>query len=371
MNKLLILLVIITVSCGKKVENKVDNSRYFETVEKLYKAISNSSVICGESISGCPDNVAKLSFWVKESEGYQLAVCSGTLIDQNYIITNRHCIPDNIQVNGASCNKQIIIQFPDDVKNHKQMETLNCKNVVQVFKNKNTEPDLAVLRIEKSKYARQSVTINKFAFVHSQKNYAYTMNPNRYDRDLGIIKRKDCKVSLDNLLYGKSNNFARSALLYGSNCNVIGGNSGSGLFDQNNNLIGVINMTILNNNLKNTLKRNSIPVERLTHMGIAVNIGCLNNLYRAEKSDCNSLRSNSLNPTFQDYLNQKVLDLDLQDFSENKIEFSLSESLDIKLKYSDDYIAYEKRFSIAKPGLLSLFDKSSRRARAKILKIFK
>ena len=98
---LALLLLSTLVSCGSKSSNKslADSTQTFQESSELKAAIADQYVLCGVEGLNCPDFSAKLVHWGQESETeYYLGVCSGTLYNGKYIITNSHCIPKNIKV---------------------------------------------------------------------------------------------------------------------------------------------------------------------------------------------------------------------------------------------------------------------------------
>ena len=219
----LVLVGFILTGCGgsKSSKNNVDNKISLPSKTALLEALSKSHVVCGEPNLECPNNVAKLVFWQKDDSGYNMGVCSGTVIDKNHILTNSHCIPTNLKT-GSSCDSQILVQFPKTKTS--RAENINCISVEQVYdyKNKN-QPDLAVLKIEESKINKfDSITIVENDFQHTKKVYAYTMNPGNWDRPyLGTIKRKDCNVSFDSIVKYSSTATDKDFLISGDECNVI------------------------------------------------------------------------------------------------------------------------------------------------------
>ncbi|MBT4792025.1 MAG: trypsin-like peptidase domain-containing protein [Halobacteriovoraceae bacterium] len=340
------------ISCGKVKPsgNDVDNTQYFKDRKKFEAALAKSAVVCGEYDLDCPDNVAKLTFWSETNGKFALSVCSGTLIDEEYILTNRHCIPENlIKVGaGASCNKQIVINFPDTKNSDAEM--LDCIEIVQVFPDKEDQPDLAVLRVQKSTSLRSGTSLNKKPYTHRQEVYAYTMNPNPYVRMSGTIVRKECSISLDNFMTLKRDGSAGDVLLSGYNCKLIGGNSGSAIFNQAGEIVGVINKRIDNDVVKKIFYQNDISHMAFTNMGGAVNISCLNDLYLNAGKGCISNDLSSAGVSFENYLDEKLSLNNLQSENEDNIKVTFTGNLELELSVKN-YVLPRERLSQIRPKL--------------------
>lgn len=174
------ILLIFTQSCGTKT--KTTNSAElltFDSEENLYAAIETSEVHCLES--ECPDYINKPAFWYHSEEGdnYYLGFCSGTLIEEEYVLTNRHCIPEALQKAGASCSRQILIQYPSSDK--LEAENVDCKEIVKIYPEGEDQPDMALLKIERSANKRTSTEMKMNEFHSNQRVTSYSMDPSTYD----------------------------------------------------------------------------------------------------------------------------------------------------------------------------------------------
>jgi V8-like Glu-specific endopeptidase len=329
-------LSVLLISCGGEdttSNSPTDNIQEFDTQTKLQNAIQTSRVICGENNLNCPSNVGKLTFWFKKEEKFFLGSCSGTLVEEEYFVTNSHCIPDDLRVNDLNCSKQISIQFPQTNQHNK--ENLKCLKIAQVFPYKEWEPDLAVLKIQKSKYLRKNTFFAKNDFSHKQKTYSYTMNPSKRDQMLGTIVRKECQISLDNIFTYHADKYAGNVLISGSACHVISGNSGSGVFNERDELIAVIHIKVENKKLTKIFKDKFINYEPLTNMGFAVNIACLKELAQYAGESCNIIPVGRESGPLDDYLDSKVQEYNMLGIDETNVRAVLQSDLNIKLEKSN------------------------------------
>lgn len=330
-------LLLALSSCGQKDRLPKEKSKSvidYYTLEQVLYAFKVSNVVCNGG--DCPGNVAKLTFWYPYKQGYQLAVCSGTLIDEEYILTNSHCIPDHIQFSGADCSKNIKISFPDT--NLYYEETLTCEKVVQAFSVNDQNPDLAVIKVSKSYYDdRAKTVIKKNSFIDHESAYAYTMNPSTNNDLIGSIVKKECQISLDNFIFDKiTEGFPDSFELFGDKCKLIGGNSGSGLFNLEGELIGVISTRIDSDLINEVFNDLGLTHDTFTHMGGAVNVSCLKKITESQGVGCKILtptekeKKNALN-----YILKKVKEEGLDTVNYKNIRYKFNKQTELIL--TEDY----------------------------------
>ena len=366
----LILIGASLASCGSKEENTpVGNTVHLSNDQELRDAIASSTVYCMES--DCPDNVGKLLFWSPSSDddGFDFSVCSGTLISRNRFLTNRHCIPEDLQT-GSNCSNRMMVQFPSDYKKRRDSENVNCVAVEKVYDNLEGEPDAAVLRIETSNYDRERVFLRKNALVPTDgKVHAYTMNPGKGgDTFSGYIYKKECTVSEQSILTGYVNSSSSDVVMYGYNCNVISGNSGSGLFNTNGDLIGIVHSKIDKETIKDTFSTADIEYVTLSYMGIAVNIGCVDHLFGHSSSlDCvnSEIRTGREIDHFVDVVKSRN---SLSSYSDRELKAYIDKGLKLVISMGyTNYSYYRKNLRKMRSGLMRIFDsQASAEANSKV-----
>lgn len=308
------------VSCGGKKNNSTSNTAVveeFSEFSELQAKFAKHTVICSEQY--CPGYVAKLAFWVKgkEEDQYFLGVCSGTLYKNKYILTNSHCVPEELRYVGANCSNQIKVLFPQTVG--QKAESAACSRVVQVFNIDKNEPDIAVLELNSNVY-REDIKIIKNAFIENSTVHAYTMNPSADNEGtVGKIKLKTCKLTSDNIFTMSNELSSATTMLTGDNCNVIGGNSGSGLFNEKNEYIGTVYAKIEMGEIRSLFARARINNTMYSYNGSAYNIGCLNSIIEAQGYNCD------MRPKTMDDLNNYI--------EREKAASGLSRTDDANIKY--------------------------------------
>lgn len=330
MKSLLLSLLLTTTlfSCGdsskEKANGVVATTNNQNEIESIFK---KSSVNCFFG-KDCPQNVAKLIFYTETDGEYQFGTCTGTLVGEDRILTNAHCVPKEIKRPGASCSKQMRIQFPSIYQSF-DSETLGCISVVSIFDEK--DADIAVLKIQKPAYDRPVAKINRNAEPNEGDiTHVFAVDPN----DLyGTLKKKVCKTSVKGNIYtNESNGYGHGFLLNG--CNVIGGNSGSSLFNQNNEVIGVLYAKVDTKELKSALRKEGFKVGwgfKFNKSGIAANINCLPSLYSHFPSTCPRLKNPSLESSrdFYEHLKKKA---GLEQYSNDELFLVINKDLKFKVK---------------------------------------
>ncbi|MFT6069236.1 MAG: hypothetical protein ACJAT2_000287 [Bacteriovoracaceae bacterium] len=366
LSPLFLLLILALSSCGgsKNTGTPVDNVQIFPSLEELQAALSESSVYCADQTNGCPTNVAKLTFWSKKEEGFALAVCSGTLVNKNFIITNSHCIPDNLN-EGNACDKQILVQFPRT--NNIPSEDIKCKNVVRLFPMKEGQPDLAVISIENSIHQRFETQIKKDQFFEGAKAVAFTMNPHPEFGMVGTIKRKDCKISHKSLLSTGGNESSGNVILSGDDCNIISGNSGSGLFNMEGKMIGVLHQKIQVSALTEILKELGLKHAPLTYMGVAVNTSCLTS---KEEATCDVHTIGTQNMDLDQFINNELKIKNLQDENPDKIRLTVNSDLSLGLNLDQD-VDINDSLSTMRSKIIEIFSEAKSTMKTVLKKVLK
>lgn len=330
MSLLVLMLLTTLTSCGSKSSNKstVDNTQTFEQSDELKAAVADQYVICGVEGLNCPDFSAKLVFWGQKSQTeYYMGVCSGTLYNGKYIITNSHCIPAEIKSAGASCSSQLKVLFPKN-KNSNE-ESVGCSKVIQVFDQESNYPDLAVIELDRA-VNRMSVQVAKSAFADNTLVHAFVMDPSKSDRSLGVIRHKSCTLSTDNAYTLSTKTTSSSAILYGSDCNVISGNSGSGLLNSKAELIGAVFAKIEKDTLEDFFIKAKIKYSTFTYMGVAQNITCLNSIVTNSGVGCSIVQPTK--EDLNDYVKRALAQHGMTFNDRAQIEYKMGPGFKLELK---------------------------------------
>lgn len=327
---LLLAAVASIVSCGSSTSGpssrKPDRERAAGNRAESLNQLNESYVYCAVPGKECPNNVAKLTMRWLEDGKYRIGFCSGTLVGDDLILTNRHCIPPGFKQNGAACKDAIKIMFPETKTGDE--ERLDCLNIVQVFEELPDQPDIAVIRIERPASRRDIVPMVGNSLSHGDTLTAYTMNPG--SELYGSIRKKTCKVSQDDIYYFKQDSTAGNMVITGGRCNVIGGNSGSSILNSSGEIVGVIHSRLDTSGLRRLLRMSGIETRFMDYAGVIANIACLQDVGQAMPSGCEIYER--IRGDLKRYLDQKVIDSNLLGVDEGLISFEVQKDLSVKME---------------------------------------
>ena len=341
------------LSCGSSTSGtsskRPDRDRAAGNRVESLESFSESDVYCAVPGKECPNNVAKLTMRWKEEGEYRIGFCSGTLVGPDLIITNRHCIPPGFQRNGADCKNAIVALFPKTKTGER--EKLDCLNVVQVFPDEADQPDMAVIKVERTKFRRDPLTLVKNSLSHGDQLTAYTMDPG--SGVYGSIRKKTCKVSQDDIYYFNQDSFAGNMVISGDNCNVIGGNSGSSIRNENGEIVGLIHSRLDTSTLRQIFTSISIKTEFLDYAGVMVNMGCMASIYQAAPKTCEIYQQTK--DGLKNYLDQKVIDNGVIGIDESTISFKVKSDLGVEMKQSETTVSFYSFLDKVRRDLTKLY----------------
>ena len=236
------LCLCILLSCGHGDDSSQDEGYY---------TISSNTVTSDFTISLSQNTPAGLRTLLNKVQGSYgeaiLNICTWALIDSKHALTNSHCLSDKlIKDPSQNCSETISGVFSDGSGNK---EERNCKRVIKASKYtdnlKFKSQDYAVIELSKPittvkpfNFKRDGVSEGEELILHAMdhrqsasKSIQSSYNP------------KSCTVYSSDTL-GTVNSTGSSPLPVFENCEVIKGNSGSPLTNNQNNLVGVISLGI-------------------------------------------------------------------------------------------------------------------------------
>ncbi len=231
----------------------------------------NASVHCEEG-KECSPSVGLLGIAYGDKNAGQ---CSASLIGDNIVVTNSHCVPDDLKKVGASCNKRIWLHFVPDARYESVLE---CDQVlaVSIDPGSTKSPDYAVLKMKQSS-ARPKFNYSRDGFQNQETIKLHRVNPiHQKGKMSGALGTSNCQAKYDTSVVERFfDPYALVSLFV--NCKVIPGNSGGPIQAQDGKIRGVIFAFVDHDFLRERAARTPYTEmsESLENLNLGSNFACL------------------------------------------------------------------------------------------------
>lgn len=201
---------------------------------------------CGSSAPDCANKFVRV-IMQSESEGM---ACTGVLIASDLVLTNRHCVPFMDQPNTSFGKYTIGVEFPNGVVAN--IENLVGMSPPWLYGEGHLNVDFAILKIDKNLFYQfvapykqlnenpyTPVSISHEGFKDGQTYYVYSTTPYGDKANDTVIEKRPCKA-IYNTIFGSQFQSAQSPVVSLADCPIGPGNSGSPIFNEAGQLVGII-----------------------------------------------------------------------------------------------------------------------------------
>lgn len=195
----------------------------------------------------------------------EVGICTAFLVNEDTVITNNHCIPENLKTEGASCEGKIKFVFPEMLNFPK--EEIGCKTIKRIsdMKSETISIDVAIIRLQKPS-TRKAVEVNFDGLNDGDEVRVIKINPNDSGGEMIGVTCFALQNSLANPFFKSP----KSPLFLVRDCQIVRGNSGSPMFNKAGQVVGVIS-AVGSTSIKNMPKAEG-------HISLGTNLGCYRDL---------------------------------------------------------------------------------------------
>lgn len=262
---LLILTFVFAVfcsSCAKK-DSGLNNSdytypdyHYSPSLTVAQSMASTGTVDC--SGTNCHDSVGMLAtvhpekveyVWGLFTSQFPVGQCTAFAVSPTVIVTNAHCVPNDLRSTGANCENRIWVTFPKTANfagqraGCRQIMVTSTIDEVPGSPNFTGLPDYAFIELDRA-IARTPLRLSQDGLADEAAVTIFKVNPISSDKLAGLMERKQCKA-LQRTLVIPSFDRADRPIVMLSGCNTIQGNSGSPVLDESGAVRAILHGTKL------------------------------------------------------------------------------------------------------------------------------
>ena len=204
--------------------------------------------------------------------------CTGFLVSADTLVTNSHCIPEDLKYANADCSERLWAFFPRIETT--SAETAKCSRIISVSTTSNGRaPDYAFIKLDRA-LVRQTLETSQDGAPLNGKSHVFKVNPT-YDTQSqsfkGLLGRANCRTVQATVLVPY---FERreSPVVTVTDCKFQPGTSGSPLIDTNGRAWAIAQSIVLDE-ASDLEAIESFKLESFAApLNLATNFSCINAL---------------------------------------------------------------------------------------------
>ncbi len=270
MRYLLLALQLILISCGGSDNKPVYDSHDFTVDKDAFQLDCEAA--------DCPSFASLLLIG-------ETGQCSGSLINKKYVLTNSHCLERNYTV-GSDCSDvtSFFINKSGDTVYY------DCKSIkiLHHLTGRNTSKDYALIELKEAPVNIDSVKVSSFNSLPVDRTDVQLYTANILSGTSGIIRKREC-MNRHRTFLNPSTKDTEGPMMALGYCDVISGNSGSGILNTQNELVGIVFAA-----KSKEANKNESNFQFTGVFGIGIQSSCLNlhpYVLKLNASDCNDQTS--------------------------------------------------------------------------------
>lgn len=230
-----VIHIFLLLGCGDS-GNGPSEVHYTSAQDLLKMQSQNIEVSCQDG--DCPTNVGFLII----KKNLDRVVCTFSLVSETVILTNEHCLPDELKQENALCGDDIIAVLID---RDGSKEFIGCDAVESLSSKKQSDDDYyrtdyAFLRLSKRTNRTPFIIENQVGVQDKEVLTSYVATPKNDQGKVSIlIEKKICTVHMNSQVHAPFNSPFKSVIVL-KGCTITQGNSGSALIGSNGKIKGVL-----------------------------------------------------------------------------------------------------------------------------------
>lgn len=272
----------------KTPKDKKDTSAPVLADEEFLSAqemAKNATLQCKNN--DCNPSVGLLSFVVKAKDpgenantkkSWNVAQCTASLIAPDVLVTNGHCIPDDLIDRGSVCKGRMWITFGDEAGHPEYDRQIDCATVILRERGSSLDgADLAYLKLARASN-RPALRPSQAGIDNGATYQLHKVNPGRVRGGvIGTLQKVECTSRYDSDIFSTPlDKLSRTHLFVG--CIVIPGNSGSPILATDGTVRGVIYAYVDKTKIRRMLDKGGAVLPEIADiqdLNVGSNFACL------------------------------------------------------------------------------------------------